>query len=292
MKKYTGIYPALVTPYDSEGRIHTEALQKLTEKLLDKGASGFYVGGSTAESFLLSTEERKMALDAVLEISRGRAEVIANVGLFSTEYGVSLARYAAERGASAISSVPPFYFPFTMDEYLQYYNDLAAATDLPVIIYNIPAMSGISFGLTDIERLFKNEKIAGMKHTSYDLFQLERVLERYPEKSVFCGHDELFLPASSVGVKAGIGSTYNIMAEKFVHLLKMAEEGRMEEAKQLQGEINKIVEALMKVGIFKGIKSILRMQGIDCGTCRKPFLPLTKEQEMELEETALSCGLL
>lgn len=113
-----------------------------------------------------------------------------------------------------------------------------------------------------------------MKHTSYDLFQLQRVLKKYPRKSVFCGHDELFLSASAVGVQAGIGSTYNFMAEKFVKIQKLVSENNWTEAQAVQDEANAVIEALCKVGVFKGVKAALKLQGMDCGECRKPFLPL------------------
>ena len=92
--------------------------------------------------------------------------------------------YVGGNTGESYSSVHPFYFPFSLEEYVQYYNALADSVNVPVIIYNIPAMSGITFKTADIERFFENEKIIGMKHTSYDLFQLERVIKKYPEKSV------------------------------------------------------------------------------------------------------------
>lgn len=101
------------------------------------------------------------------------ASVIANVGVFATEHGLALADHARRAGVSAISSVPPFYFPFCMEEYIHYYNTLAERAQMPVILYNIPAMSGVTFKKEDIQRLFENENIIGMKHTSYDLFQLQ-----------------------------------------------------------------------------------------------------------------------
>lgn len=284
MKKFRGIFPALVTPFDENGKIHPGAVEKLIESCLEKGASGFYVGGSTGESYLLSVEERRFMLEQVMKAVDGRADVIANIGLFSTEQGVELAKHAESLGVSAVSSVPPFYFPFTLDEYVQYYNDLADSVDIPVIIYNIPAMSGITFQTEDIRRFFSNEKIIGMKHTSYDLFQLERVLGEYPEKSIFCGHDELFLSASVLGVEAGIGSTFNFMAEKFVRIQKLISENRWQEASVIQKEANAVIEALAKVGVFKGVKAALKHQGIDCGDCRRPFAPLEKEQEKFLQE--------
>lgn len=284
MTKFKGIYPALITPFDKKGRVNPEKIQQVVDICINKGVSGFYVGGSTGESYLLSLEERRQVLEKVVKTVNGRGDVIANIGVFATEQGIELAKHAEAMGVSAISSVPPFYFPFTMEEYVQYYNDLADSVNIPVIIYNIPAMSGITFKTDDIERFFLNEKIIGMKHTSYDLFQLERVLKKYPQKSIFCGHDELFLSASVIGVQAGIGSTFNFMAEKFVKIQKLIAENHWTEAAVIQDEANAVIEALCKVGVFKGIKAALRMQGMDCGDCRKPFQPLTEEQTLYLEK--------
>lgn len=292
MKKFEGVYTALVTPFDENGKINASALQKLVDKNLKEGVNGFYVSGSSGESYLLSVEERKYLLEAVKEAVDGRGEIIANIGMFATEHGVELAKHAEKQQVSAISSVPPFYFPFNMEEYVKYYTDLAEATGLPVIVYNIPAMSSVSFSMENLEELLSHKGIIGVKHTSCDLFQLQQLLARFPEKSIFIGHDELFLGALSVGVKAGIGSTYNIMADKFIKMNMFFREGRMDEALKIQNEVNNVVTVLCKTGVFKGVKAILKMQGIDCGGCRKPFLPLKEEQIEELRTAAKENGLL
>lgn len=286
MKKFKGNYAALVTPFDQNGKINVSAIQKLVDNCLEKGVNGFYIAGSTGESYLLSTAERKYLVEAVMDAVGKRAEVIANIGVFATEHGMELARHAEKLQVSAISSVPPFYFPFTMDEYVQYYEDLADAVDLPVIVYNIPAMSAVRFSVDDIGRMLENEKIIGVKHTSYDLFQLQQIVHKFPEKSIFIGHDEIYLSALAVGVTAGIGSTYNIMADKFTEISRLFGANKMEEALQIQNEVNEVVAALCKVGVFKGVKAILKMQGIDCGECRKPFQPLTGEEYAYLKKTA------
>ncbi|MDC7288202.1 N-acetylneuraminate lyase [Blautia schinkii] len=292
MEKFTGIFPALITPFDKDGRIDAEMVERVVESCLAKGVNGFYVGGSTGESYLLTAEERRYMLEQVVKAVDGRGRIIANIGVFATAQGIELAKHAESLGVSAISSVPPFYFPFNMDEYVQYYNDLAESVSVPVIIYNIPAMSGITFKTSDIERFFTNDKIIGMKHTSYDLFQLQRVLEEYPEKSVFCGHDELFLSAAAVGVQAGIGSTFNFMAEKFVKIQKLVSENRWTEAQSVQNEANAVIEALCKVGVFKGVKAALKLQGLDCGECRKPFQPLHESQVQMLRNVLEENGCL
>lgn len=288
MKKYRGIFPALVTPYDEKGKVDADRMQRLVEKNLRQGVAGFYVGGSTAESYLLSMDERKYALEAVMEVVQGtEASVIANVGVFATEHGLALADHARRAGVSAISSVPPFYFPFCMEEYIHYYNTLAERAQMPVILYNIPAMSGVTFKKADIQRLFENENIIGMKHTSYDLFQLQQLIREYPEKNIFIGHDEILLCAFSVGAEAAIGSTFNFMAEKFVRLAKLMNEGKQQEALKLQDQANRVIQVLCEVGVFKGVKAALKFQGYDCGLCREPFLPLSEREERRLYETLL-----
>ena len=292
MKHFEGSYAALVTPFDEQGHINASALGRLIERNLEKGISGFYVSGSTGESFLLSMEERRYLTEAVTEAVDGRADVIVNIGMFATEHGIALARHAGRCGVSAISSVPPFYFPFQTGEYMQYYYDLADAADVPVIVYNIPALSGVKFCTEELEELLDHEGIIGVKHTSYDLFQLEQLVRHHPGKSVFIGYDEIYLSALAVGARAGIGSTYNIMPEKFVRMNRLFAEGRMQEALQIQNEVNNVVAALCRVGLFKGIKEILKMQGIDCGVCRRPFLPLGEEERAFLRRAGEENGIL
>lgn len=291
MKKFDGIYTALVTPFDSAGKINSGAVQRLVEDNIGKGVSGFYVCGSTGESYLLSKEERKYLLEAVCEAAGNKADVLVNIGLFSTEYAVELAKHAEKQEVKAVSSVPPFYFPFTMEEYTGYYTDLADAVDVPVLLYNIPAMSSVTFAEDDLKRLLANEKITGIKHTSYDLFQLQQLIHQYPEKNFFIGHDEIFLSALAVGAQAGIGSTYNIMAGKFIKMRELFMQGETKKAAEIQNEVNNVVSALCSVGVFKGIKEILKMQGVDCGYCRKPFKELDDTQRRLLLETAEKNGL-
>ena len=277
--KYQGIFPAMATPYDAEGKICPAMIEKLVNHLIAKGVSGLYVAGSTGESYLLSLKEREMLLEEVIRSASGRVPVIASIGVVATEDGKRLARHAEKAGAAAVSAVPPIYFPFTKEECICYYEDLASAVDIPVMVYNIPAMSGVHFTWDDLERLMGNDGIMGLKHTSYDLFQLQQLIRRYPEKQFFVGYDELYLSARAVGAAAGIGSSCNSMPEKFIRLHQLFAEHRMEEALLVQDEINGVIEVLTKVGVFKGIKEILRLQGFDCGECRRPFLPLTGEEK-------------
>lgn len=109
---YHGIYAALVTPYTESGEVDCDELQKLVRSLIDRGIDGFYVGGSTAEAFLLTENERKKVLEAVVEANGGERKVICHVGAISTDMAVDYARHAERAGADAVSAISPFYYKF------------------------------------------------------------------------------------------------------------------------------------------------------------------------------------
>ncbi len=284
MKKFEGIYPALITPVDADEEINEKALEQVIEKTLGQGVSGFYVSGSTGESFLLRDEQRVRLVKAVCEIVDGRGDVFANIGTFSTKATVKMAEAAADCKVAAVSAVPPFYFSYSKEEIKQYYYDIAQAVGLPVIIYNIPKLSGVSFGTEELVQFLSHKGIMGVKQTTMDLMQTEALVRRCEDKTVFNGHDEILLPALSVGVKASIGSTFSIMADVFVDLKKAFDAGDMEKARRLQGKGNEMIRTLLEVGIFPAIKGVLKLQGIDCGDCIKPYQPLKPEDYRKLEE--------
>ncbi|MCX7786194.1 MAG: dihydrodipicolinate synthase family protein [Spirochaetes bacterium] len=114
---------------------------------------------------------------------------------------------------------------------------------------------------------------------------MQRIISTFPDKIVFIGHDEDVLSGLVIGAKAAIGSTFNFMAEKFIALQHHFQQLEIEQAQKLQRDANKIIDVLIKVGVFKGIKAILEMLGFPCGYCRKPFQPLLNEDIQLVAET-------
>ncbi|TCL74154.1 N-acetylneuraminate lyase [Hydrogenispora ethanolica] len=282
MAKLQGIYPALITPFTKEGGINHQALREIVRLNLEKGVDGFYVGGSTAEAFMLSQEERKAILETVADEAGGKAAIIYHIGCIHTEHAAELGKFAAKVGVDALSSVPPFYYKFSFQEIKDYYFDLIEQTGLPMIVYNIPAFSGVNFSIANVKELTANPRVIGIKHTSYDLFQLEQMKTIDSRLTIFNGHDEVFLAGLAMGADGAIGSTYNFMAEKFVAINRLYAAGRIQEAQQLQVEANQVIDLLIEVGVFQGIKYVLNLMGIDSGECRKPFRSLNDEQKQRL----------
>lgn len=144
IKKLYGIMPALMTAFNGEG-IDRPSVARLIHKMKENGVDGLYVGGSSGEMVLCSTDERKSLLETVME-NKGNLAVIAHVGSLSTADTTILAAHAKECGADAVSSVTPLYYKYSFAEVKNYYRRIAEASELPVIIYNIPARTGSNYG--------------------------------------------------------------------------------------------------------------------------------------------------
>jgi len=284
MTNYKGIFPALITPFTKENRINESSLQKLVKMNLDKGVTGFYVGGSSGEAFLLSLDERKYILDIVVAEAKGKCTLISHIGCICTDDAIKLGKHAEKIGVDAISSIPPFYYKFSFSEIKKYYFDIVEEVNLPMIIYNFPALSGVELTADNIKELTANSRIIGIKHTSQNLYQVERMKSGNPNIIILNGHDEVFLGGLVMGADGAIGSTYNFMAEKFIIMKKLFEEGKIAEAQKIQRQANEIIAVLLKVGGRPGTKAILDMMGIECGHSRRPFKKITDEEREILKK--------
>lgn len=271
MANFHGIFTALLTPFTADGRINDRALEWLIERNIRAGVTGFYACGSTAEVFTLSPEERRTLMRLSAELNAGRTTMIAHVGAISTDESVALAKEAAALGCDAVSAVAPFYYKFTFDEILAHYRAIADATDLPVLVYNFPAFSGVTLDADKLALFMEDDRFLGIKHTSNDFFTLETIKSHFPDKFVYNGYDEMFLSGLAAGADGGIGSTYNFMAEKYVRIRECFLAGKMDEARAVQHECNEIIRVLVKLGVMAGEKAILNLLGGDFGGCRKPF---------------------
>lgn len=286
MDKFKGLFSALLTPFNEDGSINFDSLEKLVEFNLQNGIDGFYVGGSTGEGLLLSPEERMQVFECVKKANKGRATLIAHVGTICTLDAIKMAKKAEELEYDAISAVAPYYYGFTLDAVLGYYNDIVNSTSLPMIIYNFPNSGGFSLTKEIANKLFENEKFIGIKHTSGDMFTLNQFKTLDREIVVYNGFDETLLAGLSMGADGAIGSTYNFMGKKFKKIMNCFNSGEIETAKALQNEANEIICEMIKYGVFQSEKAILTEMGIDMGQCRPPFMPISDECRASMKKIA------
>jgi len=276
--KYTGVFTALLTPFDKNNQINTAELRKLIKFNIDNGVKGFYVGGSTAEAFLLSTEERKLIMNTVKETAP-ESTLIAHIGSINELEATELAIHAKNLEYDIISSVAPFYYKFTFNEIKDYYFRLTEAAELPMLVYHFPAFSGVNMGINEMGQFLNDDRFIGIKYTSNDFFTMEQCKSNFPSKIVYNGFDEMFLAGLSMGADGGIGSTYNFMADKFVKIKRLFENGDISEAQKVQKEANRIITILCKIGVMQAEKEVLNQLGFNFGVCRHPFGEPSKEQK-------------
>ena len=284
IKKLYGIMPALMTAFNDEG-VDTARVEELVKKQALDGVHGFYVGGSSGEMVLCTVDERKKLLETVAACRDDKA-LIAHVGCLSTKDTVELSKHAKTCGADAVSSVTPLYFKYSFAEVKNYYKRIAEASELPVIMYNIPGLTGTAYGYDQLCELLEIEGVQGMKFTSSDFFLLNRLVNTYPEKVFYNGSDEMLLSGLSAGAHGGIGTTYNFMPDLMVKIYSLASEGKIEEAREVQSIANKAIAVVLRNGVIPSCKYLISHYGVPYGECREPFLPLEESAKADLYENA------
>lgn len=276
-KQFKGIIAALVTPYNKNGEVDLDAAKKLVRYLINRGIDGFYVGGSTGEAFLLTENERKTLLEAVVEENAGEKLVIAHVGAISTQFAGDLAVHAEKTGVDAISAISPFYYKFSQEEVKGYYFDIMSRCTTPMFMYNFPKLSGFSLTPAMLDELCRDKRVAGVKFTSNNFFDMERMKHAHPELCIWNGFDEMLLSGLAAGADGAIGSTYNILSPIARHVYDAFHAGRIQEAQQYQSMINEMVTISKRHDNLKVVKKVLELEGVPVGPCRAPFAPLDAE---------------
>ncbi len=274
-----GIFTALMCSFDENGRVNEKGLREIVRYNIEiSKVDGLYVNGSTGENFLISTEQKKQIFEIVKDEAKDQVKLIAQVGSLNIDEAVELAQFATDLGYDAISAVTPFYYKFDFQEIKDYYYTILESVNNKMIIYSIPALTGVSMNLEQFGELFENEKVIGVKFTAPDFFLLERLRHAYPDKLIYSGFDEMLLSASVLNVDGAIGSTFNVNGERAKQIFELAQNGQIEEARELQKVTNDLIGEILDNGLYQTIKEILKTQGVDAGVCRKPMKALEEDK--------------
>lgn len=268
------VYAALMTAFDENGNIDENGTREIIRHDIDvEGVDGLYVGGSTGENFMLGKDEKKRVFDIAWdEAHNDDVDLIAQVGSPNLHEAIELAKYVTnELGFKTISAVTPFYYNFTFDEIKHYYDEIVKDVDANLLVYSIPALTGVSLSLDNFAKLFENPKIIGIKYTNADFYLLERIRERFPDKKILSGFDEMLLPALIEGVDGCIGSTYNVNTKVVKEEIDAYNKGDFERARELEHQKNDVITAMLNNGIYPTIKLILEHMGVHAGYNRAPM---------------------
>lgn len=294
--KFAGVMSALVSCIDENERVNEDSMRRLMRWHLKEGLSGFYLTGGTGEGPVLQKETRKRIIEIAHDEAGGKCHLIAHVGAIDLRTAVELARHAADNGMDAISSVPPFFFPYGEEQIRDYYKALCDASGLPVLMYASP-LAGVNITWDMVDRMMEIPGMIGLKWTSYDYFTMHRIKSlRGGNINVINGPDECLLCGLTMGADGGIGSTYNVMPKLFAKIYDSFRAGDLAAAQQAQFQANKLIEILLRYDVVCGVKDILGMLGYDCGYQVYPQKRFTDDeraafrralQDIRYEETYL-----
>lgn len=282
MKKCDILVP-IFTPFKKDQTVDYKALKKLVRYVLDKGADGLYTTGSSAETFLLTEEERMKTLEVAAKEANG-ATVVAHVGTPGTALAVMYAKHAKSMGVDAIASVPPFYYLHGHKAIKKYYTDIADACGLKMMIYNIPGATGVDMSVDQINDLLSDDRIYSIKYTAADYYVLNRIAVA-SKKPIYSGKDEAFASALMAGATGAIGTTMNIYPQAFVQIKAAFDKKDIASAQKLQTKLNNIIQPMIESGAtIQAMKYVSKLAGINCGEARRPFKNLTAEDKKKLEQ--------
>ncbi|MCK5078360.1 MAG: 4-hydroxy-tetrahydrodipicolinate synthase [Bacteroidales bacterium] len=274
--KGTGV--ALITPFHNYGTIDFTSLGKLTKHVINGGVDFLVALGTTSEAPVLSADEKNAVLNHILEVNDGKVPVIIGVGGNNTQGIVDSLKSIDFEGISGILSVAPYYNKPNQKGLYFHFKSIAAASPVPVILYNVPGRTSSNISAETSLRL-ANEfgNIAGIKEASSDLGQVMQIIKNRPEGfSVLSGDDALTYPMLTLGADGVISVVANAFPRQFSQMVNLARTGNYEEARPMHYELLELIEALFEDGNPAGIKAALDAMGIAGNNLRLPLVKANK----------------
>lgn len=284
IRDFKGVIPAVLSVFDREENLDEQGTRALIQYLLSNRIGGLYLTGSTGETFLMNSDERKRQVEIVMEEVNGKVPVVVHVGAMSTRASIDLAKHAQAMGAAGVSSVPPFYFKYNADQIFGFYRDVAEATDLPMIVYNIPLAGMMT--VEQIVRLSELENVKGVKYTGTALYEVTQIRDSCKAGfQIYGGCDELGSSNIALGVDGIIGSFYNVIPDLYGKIWDAVKRSDLPTATALQRKaLQVILEGIHSGSMMACMKVWLRGAGIPAGYSRRPFSNFTEAEERTLLE--------
>ena len=281
-KEFKGVYPALITPMDSDGKLNESALRKVIEFNISAGVHGFWVAGGSGESVLLDDKENCRIAQIVCEESKGRVKNIMHVGTPTTARSAKLAEHAAKSGADAICCVPPFFYRQSDEAIVEYYRVVASAADLPFFVYNLPQSTQVEI-TPDLMQKIKEKipQLVGLKHSAPYIGPIRQ----FRDMGLCCmmGNSRLMLQALMMGASGCIDGPPGMVPEIFVDIWNSFQSDDFQQAiisQEKGAEVAALVENTKMHAYYKAF--ISERIGVNCGQPRPPSEGLTSLEHKEL----------
>lgn len=290
---FTGTCTAIATPFEPSGAINYAAFAKLIDAQIAAGIDAICVCGTTGESATMSIREHIAAVEFCVKQVDHRVKVIAGAGSNDTSAAVYLSQHAQDSGADALLHVTPYYNKASQTGLIKHYEYIADRVELPIILYNVPSRTGVSFTAETYKVLSENPKINGVKGASgnFSLLAHTRFLCG-DDFYIWSGNDDQVVPMMSLGAKGVISVASNIVPEVMVKMSHLCLENDFHAASQLQIQYMDLIDALFCEVNPIPVKTAMNLMGMEAGPLRLPLCDMS-DAHLELLKAAMGrMGLL
>lgn len=295
----SGIIPPLVTPLLDDDVLDVEGLNRLIEHLIAGGVHALFVLGTTGEAQSLSYKLRVEMIKNTCRITKGRLPVLVCISDTSIVESVNLARIAADNGADAVVSAPPYYFAAGQPELIEFYENLTPQLPLPLFLYNMPTHTKVNFAPATIQRIAEDPRVIGFKDSSANAVYFQSVMYAMKERqdfSMLVGPEEIIAESVLLGAHGGVNGGANMFPELYVELYNAAKNTNLEELKRLQEKIMQISATIYTVGqhgssYLKGLKCALNLLGICSDYVAAPFHKFEQREREKIWKALQKLGI-
>lgn len=270
--RVNGIISAMLTPLNDDESINEAELRNQVNRQIKAGVAAVFCLGTNGEFYAFDKEEKKKIIDIVVDEADNRVPVLAGTGCITTSETIELTDYAKDAGVSAVSVISPYFAGISQEGLYQHFSTVADECRMPVIMYNIPARTGVNIHYETVKRLTDNPYIVGIKDSSGNFDNTLRYIEETPSDFiVLCGNDSLILWTLMAGGNGGISGVTNIFPEHMVSIYKKFAEGDFEGAKKAQDQIRCIRDCFTGYNPNSVVKRAAALLGYPVGPARSPF---------------------
>ncbi|MDO5092116.1 MAG: 4-hydroxy-tetrahydrodipicolinate synthase [Propionibacteriaceae bacterium] len=283
-KQLKGVLTALATPFDVDENIDVEAFKAVVERSVSAGVGGVVACGSTGEVGTMNSDERRQVVDIVVEQTAGRGPVIAQTGATSTAEAIRLSKAAQASGADVLMLVTPYYEAVSVDETVAYLKAVAAAVDLPIMLYNIPSATGVNLS-PDIVRQLATEidQVKYIKDSSANYEQALQLIHYHSDViGTFIGWDVYLYSALVEGAAGIMAGAANVVPSELVSVARLIADGELSAVFAEWQKVYPVIDALISTAFISGVKAGLALQGTPAGVPRRPVAPYGAEDEARL----------
>jgi 4-hydroxy-tetrahydrodipicolinate synthase len=284
------VLTATVTPFDADGAVDYERYRELCAYLVDNGSDGVVVNGTTGEAPTLSDEERLGLLRAALDAVGDRATVVAGTGTYSTAHSIHLTEQAHNAGAHGFLVVTPYYNKPPPRGIVEHFKAVAAASDRPVMVYNIPSRVVINIEPETMAELAEIPNVTSVKQANDDLEQAERILELGLD--LYAGDDNIVYPFLELGGKGGVCVHTHVVGPQVKEMVRRFREGDTEGSRRIHEELAPAYELLTVTTGPIQIKAALNLIGQDVGGLRLPLVEASEEERAQIRDCLERLGVL